>query len=164
MTVESFIHWLEHTPLSATFQETKWVIPTSQSVHILAVAVVMASVLMTNLRLAGLVAPGVEPSVFGRRYLRGVWWALPVLIATGSVQIIAEPRRDLTNTTFWLKMGLLLAAVLITALLQRRAEDGAAARESVLGRRLATGGAWIALVCWVGIVLAGRWIAYTYTP
>jgi hypothetical protein len=161
MTIATFVHWLEHTPLSSAFQETKWVIPASQSVHILAVAGVMASVLLTNLRFAGLVAPGVEPSIFGRRYLRGVWWALPVLAFTGTVQIIAEPGRDLTNTTFWLKMGLLAAAVLITVVVQRGAEG---AQESPAQRRLVAGGAWLAMGCWVAIVLCGRWIAYTYTP
>ena len=164
MMIEEFVRWLGHTQLSSTFQDTKWVIPASQSIHILAVAVVMASVLLTNLRLAGLVAPGVEPSVFGRRYLRCVWWALPILVATGVVQIIAEPQRDLTNPTFWLKMGLLLAAVLITVVLQRRAEGENAARQTLFRRRLATGLAWVALGCWVAIVLCGRWIAYTYTP
>jgi len=161
MTIADFALWIGQTQLSTTFQVTKWVIPTSQCIHIVAVAVVMVSVLLTNLRLAGLVAPGVEPSVFGRRYLRGVWWALPFLVVTGVVQIIAEPKRDLTNPTFWLKMGLLLAALLITVVLQRRAEGESVAREP---HPLATGLAWVALGCWVAIVLCGRWIAYTYTP
>ena len=164
MTMENLAHWIAHTPLSVALQETKWVIPTSQSVHILAVAVVMASVLLTNLRLAGLVAPGVEPSVFGQRYLRGVWWALPILLATGAVQIAAEPTRGLTNPTFWLKMGLLAAVILATVVLQRRAESEGAAGETPSRRRLTSGLAWVALGAWVAIVLCGRWIAYTYTP
>lgn len=162
--MEDFSLWLGHTHLSATFQDVKWIIPASQTIHILTVAVVMASVLLLNLRLAGVVAPGISPSVFGRRYLQGVWWGLPILLATGVVQIIAEPRRDLTNSTFWLKMGLLLIAVLITLVLQYRAHQESPAWQSRPRRVLITGLAWLALACWVAIVFCGRWIAYTYTP
>jgi len=162
--MERLTRWLSHTHLSATFQDVKWVIPVSQTIHILTVAVVMSSVLLLNLRLAGLVAPSVPQSVFARRYLQGVWWGLPILLATGLVQIIAEPRRDLTNWTFWLKMSLLLIALLITLILQYRARQESPAWQSRPRRVLIVVLAWLGLACWVAIVFCGRWIAYTYTP
>ena len=48
-----FADWLADTPLSKTLQDHAWVVPTSQSIHILAVSIVFGSACMVNLRLLG---------------------------------------------------------------------------------------------------------------
>ena len=48
-----FADWLADTPLSKTLQDHSWVVPTSQSIHILAVSIVFGSACMVNLRLLG---------------------------------------------------------------------------------------------------------------
>ena len=45
--------WIDQTPLSQAIQVTNWVVPTVQTVHILAIAVVASSALMVDLRLIG---------------------------------------------------------------------------------------------------------------
>ena len=96
-----------------------------------------------------------------RRFLPPIWPVLLILLATGSLLIIGEPRRSLVNTTFYLKMALLLVAILLTAALQRMVlvapevfEDRS---RQLAGRALAT----VSILVWCGILFAGRWIAYT---
>ena len=48
-----FADWLTDTPLSKALQDQAWVVPTSQSIHILAVSIVFGSACMINLRLLG---------------------------------------------------------------------------------------------------------------
>jgi len=58
--------------------------------------------------------------------------------------IIGEPARSLANPVFQLKMLLLLAAIAVTVALHKES------------RIIAI----LSLSLWVGIVFAGRWIAY----
>jgi ABC-type transport system involved in cytochrome c biogenesis permease subunit len=128
--LDSFCAWLEQTPLSQAIQGAGWIVPTVQTIHILAIAAVMASALMIALRLDA-------------RFRRVIWWALPVLLATGAVMIVGEPVRSLENPVFQLKMALLVSAIVVFLL-------------PFKSRIIAT----LSLSLWIGIVFAGRWIAY----
>jgi hypothetical protein len=155
-----FTKWLAATPMSVGIGEVHWITPAVQSVHILTVAVVMAAILMMDLRLLGAFGrSGDGVAAFSRRYLPWVWWALIVLFATGATLIIGEPRRSLQNPTFLLKMALLLIAAALTLVTQKPFGGDAGFWEGRKGwaRALAVA----SLIAWVAIVLCGRWIAYT---
>ena len=157
----TFADWLADTSLSQLIQNTSWVIPGVQSIHILAIAVVISSAMMIVLRVLGVVmrdAPMVEVT---RRFLPWFWYPLIVLLATGAILIIGEPGRSLTNGMFQLKMALLLGAIACTFVLQRPLQSNATFWESTTGARV--GGKAVALASlglWSCIVFAGRWIAY----
>ena len=142
--LDRFCSWLEHTPLSQTIQSTSWVVPAVQTIHILAIAAVMSSVLMLDLRLLGVVGTDQPLARVTSRFRPVIWWTLPVLLATGAVMIIGEPARSLANPVFQLKMLLLLAAIAVTVAFHE-------------GPRII---AVLSLALWIGIVFAGRWIAY----
>src|SRR5438093_9208521 len=112
--------WLEQTALSQTIQATDWVVPTVQSIHIMAIAVVAASALMIDLRLVG--AFGVDQPLkdVSSRFLPFVWWPLLILLAAGIIMIVSEPPRSLKNPAFQLKMALLVVAIIVTAVIQFR--------------------------------------------
>ena len=105
-SLDAFCAWLARTPLSQTLQSAEWIIPTVQTVHILAVAAVISSVLMIHLRLLGLRAREQPLAAVTARFLPFVWWPLPVLLLSGSILITAEPARSLQNPVFALKMSL----------------------------------------------------------
>ncbi|MBV8167901.1 MAG: hypothetical protein JO021_13990 [Alphaproteobacteria bacterium] len=159
----AFCLWLEQTAPSLTIQKTAWIVPTVQSIHILAIAAVATSALLVNLRLAGGFATDLPGARVAARFLPFVWWPLLVLLATGAVMITGEPGRSLKNPAFQLKMALLLAALVLTVAGQRRlrrAPPRAAGAGSGVGaatRALAVA----ALLLWVGVIVAGRWIAYS---
>ena len=160
-SLDTFCTWLAATPLSQTIQTVEWIIPAVQTVHILAVAAVMSSVLMIDLRLLGLGSRDQSVAAVMRRFLPFIWWPLPILLATGATLIIAEPARALENPVFILKMGLLLAAAGITLACQVPLRSDGAFWELSAGRRLSARLiASLSLPLWVGIIFAGRWIAY----
>ena len=51
--LQSFCDWLSNTPFSLKIQTILWIIPAVQTVHILCVSIVMASMAMLDLRLVG---------------------------------------------------------------------------------------------------------------
>jgi hypothetical protein len=98
----------------------------------------------------------------GRRFLPTIWPVLLILLITGSLLIIGEPRRSLLNTTFYLKMALLAAAVVLTVALQWSLRAAPEFWERDRGHRAAGQlAATVSILVWCSILFAGRWIAYT---
>jgi hypothetical protein len=159
--VAQFSDWLSQTPVSMTIQSVEWIIPMVQSVHILAIAIVMSSVVMVDLRLMGVMGHTQPVSGLARRFMPWVWWSLLVLLVTGAVLITAEPRRDLLNPVFQAKMALLLVAMAVTALFQTTVARNMETWDLSPNKRT---GAWVtailSLLVWTAIVGCGRWIAY----
>jgi uncharacterized membrane protein len=160
--LNAFSKWLAATSLSHTILTAGWIIPTLQVIHILSVAVVFSSAVLVNFRIFRLFERNEPLGAVARRFLPWIWPALIILLVTGSLLIIGEPRRSLINPAFYLKMALLLAAVVLTAGLQGALAAAPAFWERDRIRRLAGRGlATASVLVWCGILFAGRWIAYT---
>lgn len=163
-TLIGFCSWLESTSPSEVIQTVGWIIPTVQTVHILCVGVLFSSAVLVDLRLLRLLGRDLPLPEVARRYLPTTWPVLLVLLISGSVLIIGEPRRSLLNSTFYIKMVLLGVAIAMTLGLQRSLSASPNFWELNTARRVAAGVAAAAsMLVWCGIIFAGRWIAYTST-
>src|ERR1700724_2543646 len=127
--------WIDATALSQAIQVTNWGVPTVQTVHILAIAVVASSALMIDLRLIGVFWANRPINAVSSRFLPLVWWPLLILLATGVIMITAEPARSLKNPAFQLKMVLLIAALIVTGLFQFLQRRNAAIGDLTAGPR-----------------------------
>src|SRR6516165_6518596 len=110
--------WLAATSLSHTIQTAGWIIPALQTIHILCVAVLFSAAVLVDLHIWRLVLRDLPLRDVGRRFLPLIWPVVLILLLTGGLLIIGEPRRSLLNDTFYVKMGLLILALALTALLQ----------------------------------------------
>jgi len=164
--LQALSDWLTQTPLHEVFSDTTrletWlIIPISQTVHILGVAIVMIAIGMLNLRLLGVRVTRQSFANLSARWMPWIWSAMVVLFITGAVQTIAEPTRELMNYTFRIKIVMLLVAVAITVFYRAQVKKDAKYWERSGERRtLAYALASVSLVLWLGIVAAGRLIAY----
>jgi len=160
--VTPFIDWLTATPLSDAIKVHAWAVPVIQTVHILAIAVLMGTVLIVDLRLVGLGGRSQRIGHVARRYLPWFWAAFAVLAVTGALMVIGEPSRELLNPSFWLKMKLLIVALVVTGtfslLVWNRADH---LDDNPRARRIAALLAVGMLLVFVAIIFAGRFIAYT---
>lgn len=160
-SLNSICAWIDQTTLSQAIQVTKWVVPTVQTVHILAIAAVASSALMIDLRLIGVFWADRPMRNVSSRFLPFVWWPLLILFVTGALMIIAEPARSLKNPAFQLKMTLLVAALIVTGLIQYFQRRDAGFGELGRGSHVvAVAVAIVSLALWSAIIFAGRWIAY----
>jgi uncharacterized membrane protein SirB2 len=156
--MREFCVWLAATPLSQEIQDVSWIIPTVQTVHIVSIAIVMTSMAMLDLRLMGIAGRRQSLSEMAGRFLPVVWVTVIVLLCSGSILIIGEPGRDLQNTVFWTKMSLLTSGLILAFIVQTMLRRDKGFWERHRAAAAALGG--VSLVIWVGIVAAGRWIAY----
>ena len=84
-----------------------------------------------------------------------MWYLLLILLVTGLLLIIAEPGRTITNPVFYAKMTMLALAICITLWLSRVSR-----RELVSPSGIHVAAAALGMLLWVGIIFAGRFIAY----
>jgi hypothetical protein len=154
--------WLSATLVSRTIQTAGWIIPTLQTIHILAIAVLFSSAIVVDLRIWRLFDRELPLKAVTQRFFPVIWPVLLVLMTTGVLLIVGEPRRSLLNSTFYLKMALLAAAVLLTAGLQWSLSIDPNFWDKNQNRLMAGRfAATISILIWSGIIFAGRWIAYT---
>ena len=158
--LHQFCSWLSETGASRFVQSEEWIIPTLQSVHILAIGILLSISGLIGLRvfIKGLVGTSLDNMV--KSAAPWIWGALVVLGGTGVVLIIGEPTRELLNPAFRIKMGLLAFGIAFTASahhwLARPSLSHGAARLPICMKIVAVS----SFLIWLPIAAAGRWIAY----
>ena len=159
--LQHFAVWLSDTPISLFIQNVLWIIPAVQTVHILAIAAVLSSVVMIDMRIFGLIGRGATMTETAGRYVPWIWWSLLVLAVTGITLITGEPVRSLTNPAFQIKMALLVVAMAVTIVFQLTLRRNAGLLDaSARSAGLVRAAALATLLLWFAIAVAGRWIAY----
>ena len=160
-SLHAFCDWLANTPFSMLLQNVSWIIPAVQCVHIVCISIVMGSVGLIDLRLLGITGHSQSISNLTGRLLPAAWYSLVVLLITGALLAIAEPVRSLTNPAFQAKMLMIIIVGTLTLFFQKMVRGDVAFWELTPTRRTtAKLTAVVSLLLWVGIVFAGRWIAY----
>lgn len=153
--MHQFSDWLSATAFSQAIQVTSWAIPGIQTVHIIALAALFACALVLALRFAGRGLSAEPLHQLAARFVPAIWLLLLALLVSGSLLIVAEPGRTITNPVFYVKMVMLAVVLAITLWLAR-----AARRELEQPSSLHVFGAALTIVLWAGIMVAGRFIAY----
>lgn len=132
--------------------------PILQTIHLLSIVAIMASALMIDLRILGFAVPSQQIQEMAQR-LR--YWAIGGVFgvfSSGVWFVLARPSRYFNNPVFQIKFALLIPALLCSYWIFRVAlrTPQLWSRHRWSGKLLAA----ISLLLWVGVVLAGRWIAY----
>jgi hypothetical protein len=157
--VAAFAEWLHATSLSQTIQSVSWVVPLLQSIHILMIGIVFVSSLVIALRVLGRMRADEPFAAVWGRFAPWLWSAFALMVATGLLLIAGEPARQFGALSFWLKMGLVILAVIVTSalgLMLKGAPHDAATPLRGPARPAAVG----LVVLWVAIIFLGRAIAY----
>ena len=160
-TLRAFSDWLAQTELSAIIQNVSWIIPTVQTIHIICVALVISAVFLVDLRILGVFARSQPVAALSQRFLPWIWYVILILLITGSLLIIGEPTRSVTNPAFALKMAMLITVSALTLSIERPLRRDPNFWGASGGRRATVVLlAVVSLLLWSAIVFAGRWIAY----
>ena len=156
--MNDFLNAVGETPLSQLLQNVRWLIPVIQSTHILALSLVFVSAAVVDLRLLGVAGRGQSLSNLTHRFLPWVGWGVLVLLVTGLLLMVAEPRRALLNPFFQIKMAALVVVGGMTWIIAARAAGSGATELDRQGyaKPLAIG----SILLWLAIIALGRWIAY----
>lgn len=131
--------------------------PIVQTIHIICVAIIVASIMFMQLRILGWAVPMQQLSEMRQRLLPWFWTALPILIFSGLIFVLARPHRYFLNPVFGIKMATFVFVLATTLFINWRLTRPSNEYSSSLLIKLL---ALLSLTLWLLAMLAGRWIAY----
>ncbi len=159
--MDTFFAWIESSAFSTWTRESLsiFAFPGILTLHTLGLACLAGASAAIDLRILG-VAPAL-PLAPMEKFFSIVWTGFWVSAATGIALVIAYPAKALTNPLFFVKLTLvalaMIAAIRIRQVVFRgRGDDPGAERT---GKILAA----VSLSLWIGAIVSGRLLAYTYT-
>jgi len=153
--MQDLVQWLQSLPLGLTIRKISWVIPLMQTIHILAIGMVLSSVIMIDLRIWG-VSRSHTLVQSAHRFVPWIWIAMVLLTATGAVLVLAAPRRMLLDPSFQVKMVLMAVAMAVTLAFQIALYRNQVRWDNGGARWLAGFTAAATLALWVAVTFAGR--------
>ncbi len=140
----AFFIWLRESPSIFAY-------PTVFFLHTLGLVLTAGLSVVVCARMLG-AAPALPIAPFARLF-RLAWLAFSVTAVSGAVMLVSDPQTKLANPLFTVKMIFVAAAVALLLALRPRVER---ASTSASTRALAAG----CLLCWLGAVAAGKFMAY----
>jgi uncharacterized membrane protein len=154
--------WLESLQWATTLRESQFAFPVIEGAHLLGLAFIMGPVLMLDFRLVGLAWRDQPVSKVAQTFVPYSLGGAVVMFVTGIVLFCAEAVKCYQSGWFRIKV-ILLAAAGINALYfhTKTQSTWRAWDDRVVLPASARAAGIISLVVWAGVLLAGRWTAYT---
>jgi len=165
MLLARFLHWLYETGFSATLRESTWAEPIVETVHVLTLTLFLGFAVLLDLRLLGVVLRRKRVSEVLSQLNPFMIAGFGVMIGTGVLLFWGDPVAFYGTTFFRVKMIMLVLAGLNVLVFNwtvgRRVTEWDQEVRTPMGAKVA---AILSLVLWVGIIAAGRGIAYALPP
>jgi hypothetical protein len=162
LALPQFLQTIEATGISSWVRDSPsffgfWFI---LSVHAIGMALLVGASVLIDLRILG-VARDLPLSPL-KKLFTVLWAGFWIQFVSGGLLLIAYPTKSLTNIDFYVKIVLIVLALVVTQMLKNRVFNDSGLSEADMmakGRALAV---W-SLIFWFGVVTTGRLLAYTYT-
>jgi hypothetical protein len=155
--------WLGDTQWSIALHESLYMYPLLESVHVLTLCIFIGMTMMWDLRLLGWTLRAVPFSEISDRLMPWMRAGFIVMVVTGLLLVYAIPVRSYQSIWFRVKVVMLilagLNAWLFHARVHPRVSEWDRAPRPPRAARIA--GA-LSLALWIGIIVAGRMIAYNW--
>jgi len=166
MGLDGSLHWLYATGIAAEIRENDNLFPWIESVHVLAITLVVGSIAIVDLRLLGLASLDRPVPRLAEEVLRCTWIAFAVAAVSGGLLFASNAVSYAHNFYFLAKLVFLLLAGLNMALFHLFiGRDihrwGTHPHPIPLRAKLAGMGS---LAFWIGVVACGRWVGFTLKP
>ena len=153
----SLFHWCATWAPIVLVRDSKYGMPAVQSVHLTGLTVFLATMLILDLRLAGVGNRESPLSGLARQLRPWMAGAATMVILSGMFIFLATPDKYLSSHPFRVKMALLCCAILFHFAVLRRF---VAAEASSRPRRFNVMVALVSLTLWFSVGWAGRAIAF----
>jgi len=151
---------VENWPISWEIGGTSW-FPFLESIHVIAAAFVVGTILMVDLRLLGIAAVKYSISTLSKELVPWTWGAFVITTITGLGMFITRAASHVVNPAFQWKMALLALAGANMAYFHFRVYKNIAQWDNAAPTpiQLKIVGS-LSLFLWSGVMLAGRWIGH----
>jgi len=167
----SFCQWLDATWVGQAMKggdQYAWLFPVIESLHIIGVVLLVTATSIIDLRMLGLAFREDRISKLSGQFMPWAWTGFVAQLVTGFFLFSAEAVRCYFDPAFWIKMGLILIAMINVVVfhetISRRMASWDEARFAPLTARAY---AVFSILLWFAITGVGRWLnssAQNYGP
>jgi|SRR4029079_520463 len=162
MNLDALWHGLEASPVGDFVATNEWAFPTLESIHVIAIVIVVGTILAMDLRLVGLASRNVAITRMSHDTLPWTWGAFVIAAITGALLFVSRATSYVINPWFLGKMVLLVLAGVNMGIFHtftwRSVSDWDAG--GAIPRSAKIAGA-LSLFIWVLVIFFGRAIGFT---
>ena len=159
--IVDFLQWLNDTPLAEAVRDSVWLFPAIETVHVIAIVLVVGSITRLDLRLAGLVWRDRPVTEVSDEMLPWTWISFAVATIFGLLLFAAKPMTYLAMAFFDVKMILIVLAGVNMLFFQhvifRNVKQWDRDAVPPVAAQLAGS---LSLAFWVSVVICGRLIGF----
>jgi hypothetical protein len=157
-----FCQWLQQTSLGVSISESAWLFPILESLHVIALALVVGSIAVVDLRLLGWASKDRLVSQLTEELLPFTWAAFAAAAITGFLLFMSNAVGYIENYLFRAKLLLLVLAAVnmcVFHFLTYRTVSQWDHEVATLPTGAKVAGA-LSLTIWLSIIVVGRWIGF----
>jgi Family of unknown function (DUF6644) len=161
--IEGVLAWLQSTWIATAVAENDILFPWIESVHVLAIVIVVGTISIVDLRLLGLASLDISAKRLMRDVIPYTWGAFAIAAITGSLMFSSDATHYAHNRLFQIKLVMLALAGLNMAVFHLFSERDIE-RWDVHGGATpvaAKAAAVISLMAWIAVVSLGRGTGFT---
>jgi Family of unknown function (DUF6644) len=157
LALVSFLEWCSQSRWIIYIRDSSYGMPALQSVHLVGLTMLLATILVLNLRLAGLSMMDWPLPSLERQLRPWALGAITMMIASGIIMFLGNPAKYLASYAFLFKMTALALAILLQFRVLRRLSTTDAGSRPRRSDIIAAG---LSLTLWFAVGWAGRAIAF----
>jgi hypothetical protein len=162
MQLHAFFKAIEATQVGIFMRENVLAFPLVESVHVLALTIVVGTIGMVDLRLLGVSARNHAVSKYSNEIVPITWWAFALAAVTGGL-LFTSKAGDYTRNFFFVgKMIMMALAGINMAIFEftvfKSVKNWDIDTPTPMSAKVA---ATLSLCFWLGVVVFGRWIGFT---
>ena len=155
MDLRPFFQWMQDSGLATSMNQSVWLYAVVQAFHLVTLAIFLGAVLIVALRLLGF--------GFRQQPIREVareaqpWMTIGFVgvVITGTLQLIAGAMKEYSSDIFWMKMYILVAAIIFTFTVRHIV---ARADQSRVGSVLPKIVGLVSIILWISVAVPARLI------
>jgi hypothetical protein len=161
--IDRALEWLQTTPIAMTVAENDILFPWIESVHVLAIVLVVGTISIVDLRLLGVASLDISAHRLMRDVIPYTWGAFAIAAITGSLMFSSDATHYAHNRLFQAKLVMLVLAGLNMAIFHffgvRDIErwEAPGATPPIAAKAAAS----ISLLVWITVVSLGRGTGFT---
>ena len=146
---------IQSNAIADALNSSEWVFPIAECFHITAFAWSIGMIALVDFRLLGVGMGRSTPSQIAKATAPWTLLGLAVVLLSGPILFLSDPRMYLHNPSFRFKIGALLIALIFNYTVHRKValSDG-----SSTGARVMVG--VVSLALWISVVFGGLFIAF----
>jgi hypothetical protein len=161
--IEGVLAWLQSTWIATAVAENDILFPWIESVHVLAIVIVVGTISIVDLRLLGVASLDISAKRLMHDVIPYTWGAFAIAAITGSLMFSSDATHYAHNRLFQIKLVMLALAGLNMAVFHLFSERDIE-RWDVHGGSTpvaAKAAAVISLMAWIAVVSLGRGTGFT---